>query len=72
MKPNTGTTDKIIRVILAFGLGALYCTQTLSGIGGIVSLLIGGILVLTAAIGFCPIYSLLGISSCRVNKQKSQ
>ena len=56
---NIGLTDRIIRTVIGVAVAAI-------GIGfqswwGLVAALP----LLTAAVGFCPLYSLLGISSNR-------
>jgi hypothetical protein len=64
MKKNMGTFDRIIRFVIAAVIGVLYFTATISGTLAIVLLIIGAIFVLTSLVGFCPLYSLLGINSC--------
>lgn len=59
MKTNVGGIDRILRIVLGVVLIAL----TLSGTIGIWGW-IGLVLLLTAAIGFCPLYTVLGFSSC--------
>lgn len=69
MTTNEGTVDRIIRAVL--GVAALIGAVAV-GIGtvaGIVMLVLGGILVVTAAVGFCPLYRVLGISTCPVPKR---
>ncbi|MGZ3846202.1 MAG: YgaP family membrane protein [Flavisolibacter sp.] len=63
MKSNLGTTDKIIRIIIALVIGVLYFTNNISGIIGTILLIVGIILVLTVLINFCPLYFLLGLRS---------
>lgn len=63
MTANVGSTDKIIRLVLALlaVVGAF-----LTGIGtalGIVLLVVGVVLAVTAFTGFCPIYRVLGMST---------
>ena len=65
MKTNMGKADQIIRIIIALILGALYFTHTVQGMWGFVLLALGGIFVLTSAIGFCPIYALFGANTCK-------
>jgi hypothetical protein len=57
---NMGNIDRALRVIVGLGLLSLVFVgpQTLWGLVGIVPLA-------TAAIGFCPAYRLLGISTGR-------
>lgn len=64
MKNNMGSTDKIIRIILAIVFVALYYTNTVSGTAGIVLVALGGVFLLTSFISFCPLYAIFGISTC--------
>ena len=70
MKTNVGQADRIIRVLLAVVFGILYFTQTVSGTLGYVLLALGGIFILTAMVGTCPLYSLFGMNTCKVNPKK--
>ncbi|MDI9873981.1 YgaP family membrane protein [Flectobacillus rivi] len=65
MKKNMGSTDKLIRIIIAIIVAVLYFTGTLTGTVGIISVVIAGVFVLTSLISFCPLYTLLGISTCK-------
>jgi hypothetical protein len=60
MKKNMGNTDRIIRVIIAVLIAALYFTDMITGTVAVVLLVIGGIFVLTSLIGYCPLYALFG------------
>ena len=64
MKKNMGSTDQIIRIILAIVFAALFFTGTISGTLGYVLLALGGIFVLTSVISFCPIYAIVGLNTC--------
>lgn len=64
MTKNMGTIDRVIRVIIAAIAGYLYSNGTLSGTMGIVALVVAVIFVLTSLVSFCPIYRLVGISTC--------
>ncbi|MFM2019034.1 MAG: hypothetical protein RL007_2690 [Bacteroidota bacterium] len=68
MKNNVGNVDRIIRLLLSALLVILWFTGTLTGIFGIVALVLAGVFTLTAAIGFCPLYSIFGMSTCPVKK----
>ncbi|WGH75472.1 DUF2892 domain-containing protein [Tenacibaculum tangerinum] len=68
MKKNMGSTDKIIRLIIAAVIVILYFTGTISGILGTVLLILAGVFVLTSLVGFCPLYSPFGINTCSVKK----
>lgn len=56
MKKNAGTVDAVIRVILGLGLIA-YGIANQIWIGAL-----GTIPLLTAFVGFCPVYCPLGLS----------
>lgn len=62
-----GSTDQIIRVLIAVVVAALFFTNVISGVLGIVLLAVAGIFVLTSVVSFCPIYAVLGVSSCPVD-----
>ena len=59
MKTNVGKTDRIIRIIL--GLGLIYLGTRWSWI----FILLGIIVLLTGIFGYCWLYSLLKISTCK-------
>ncbi len=65
-----GSTDRLIRVLIAAVIAALYFTGTVTGTLGLVLLVAAGIFVLTSLVSFCPLYTLLGINTCGV-KPKS-
>ena len=66
MKKNMGTADRLIRIVVALVAAGLYFTHTVTGIFGIVLLVVAGIFVLTGLISFCPLYTLFGIKTCKV------
>lgn len=63
MKRNESTLDRILRAI--GGAGAVIAGIMLSGPAKIILLVIGAVLLLTAAVGFCPLYRLFGLSTCK-------
>ncbi len=68
MKKNMGNADRIIRFLIAGIVVTLYLNGLISGIIGIVLLILSGIFVLTSFIGFCPLYTPFGISTCSAKK----
>lgn len=59
MKCNVGITDKIIRIIIGLVIGAVgYYFKSWWGLVGIVP-------IITGTFGFCPIYPIIGVSSCK-------
>jgi len=65
MKKNMGTIDKIVRIVLALVAVVLFFTHVVSGVLGIVLLVLAGVFVLTSLISFCPLYLPFGISTCK-------
>jgi Protein of unknown function (DUF2892) len=64
MKKNMGSTDKIIRIILAAVFAVLYFTGTVTGTLGLVLVILGGVFLATSLISFCPLYALVGLNTC--------
>jgi uncharacterized membrane protein len=69
MKKNMGNTDRIVRLLLAAVMVVLYFTNTITGTLGIVLLVLAGVFVLTSLISFCPLYTLIGLNTCKVNSK---
>jgi hypothetical protein len=65
MKKNMGGTDKIVRLLTAAVLVILNTEGILTGTFRWLSLAFTGILVATSLISFCPLYTLLGINTCK-------
>ena len=63
MKKNMGSVDKVIRILVAIAIAALYYTNVISGTVAIVLLILAGIFILTSFISFCPLYLPFGIST---------
>ena len=61
MKTNVGSIDRIARVVIGLVLLGLAFTGTIGAWGWI-----GVVPLLTAAMGNCPLYSVLGFSTCPV------
>lgn len=68
MKKNMGNIDKIIRILVAIVIVVLSFTNVISGMLGIVLLVLAGVFVLTSLISFCPLYTLVGINTCPKDK----
>lgn len=65
MKKNMGTTDRVIRILVAAVIAILYFSGTLTGILGIVLLVLAVVFLLTSFVSFCPLYAPFGISTCK-------
>ena len=64
-----GTTDRIIRTLIAVVIAILYFTNIITGTLGIVLLVLAVIFVLTSLVSFCPLYTLVGLSTCPVKNK---
>ncbi len=65
-KNNVGTIDRVIRVVA--GALLLIAFFMLPDAGWRYALLIGIVPLVTGLFGTCPIYSVLGISTCPVKQ----
>ena len=63
-----GGADRMIRIIIALVVGALYYFKVVEGTLAIVLLVLAIIFLLTSFLNFCPLYSLFGINTCKVKK----
>lgn len=61
MKKNVGSLDALVRVIL--GVAIIAFAFTLEGAMRWIGL-VGLVPLATAAVGFCPLYTLLGLNTC--------
>lgn len=69
MKANEGTADRAVRLVA--GIAALIVAWLWLGLaaGAIAGILVGAVglvLIITAAVGYCPAYRLVGLSTCKV------
>ncbi len=65
MKNNEGRTDRIIRVVAGIVLLVLGIFVLPGNALAWILTIFGAILVLTGAIGFCPLYTLLKIKTTK-------
>jgi di/tricarboxylate transporter len=63
MKKNMGTTDKVIRILVAVVILVLFLTHVISGTLAVILLILAGVFVVTSLLGFCPLYLPLGLST---------
>ena len=64
MTANVGTTDRVIRVVLAVVAAIVGFAVGAGSVLGIILLVVAAVLLVTAAVGFCPLYPLLGLNTC--------
>jgi hypothetical protein len=63
MKLNVGGIDRVLRILVGLGLVAWAAL-----LGGPVWAWIGIVPLATGAIGFCPLYPILGMNTCPMKK----
>lgn len=65
---NVGTADRLVRLLMglaAIGVAFFILDAAKGSVAGIIALAAGGVMVLTAALGFCPLYVPLKVSTCK-------
>lgn len=60
MKKNVGTVDMVIRLVLGVAIG-IWGIVAGSWLG-----LIGIVPIATGLMGFCPLFAIFGISTCKI------
>lgn len=68
MKKNMGSTDRVVRIILAAIFAVLYFTGTVPGTLGLVLVIVGAVFLLTSLVSFCPLYAIVGLNTCSTKK----
>lgn len=67
-KVNVGEVDRMIRVCVGSAI-LILSVMLLSEVYQIIGLIIGIGLISTGLIGFCWLYSLIGVNTCDINKK---
>ncbi|TDT71489.1 DUF2892 family protein [Hypnocyclicus thermotrophus] len=68
MKKNEGKLDRIIRIVI--GVIFLLISFISSGILFWISLILGIISLVTGILGWCGLYQLFGINTCKIDDQE--
>lgn len=64
MKKNMGVADRILRILVAVVIIAIYFTTNwISGTLAIILLALSGVFILTGFMSFCPLYLPFGINT---------
>ena len=69
MTKNMGSADKIIRIIIAVAFITLYLTGLVTGILGMLLIVLSLIFLATSFIGTCPLYLPFGLCTLRKLKK---
>jgi hypothetical protein len=67
MKKNMGTVDKAIRIVVAVVIAVLFYTEVITGVLGIVLLILAGVFVVVSIFSFCPLYLPFGLNTGKKN-----
>jgi K+-transporting ATPase A subunit len=65
MKPNLSNLDRSIRVVVAVLFAYLYFGGIVTGALGIVLVVLGAVFVLSAIVGYCPLYTIFKFSTLK-------
>lgn len=65
MKKNMGTADRVVRILAALAIVALYLTGSIGGLVAIVLGIVAVAFIVTSFAGWCPGYLPFGISTRR-------
>ena len=69
MKKTVGSTDKIIRIVLAIAIGYFaYVTSFEAAWLQTVLYVVSAVLFITAFTGLCPLYTIFKINTCKINQ----
>ena len=68
MKVNMGSLDKGVRIVIAIIVVVLFWQGIIEGTMAYILLALSLIFVVTSLVSFCPLYTLFGISTCKITK----
>ena len=68
MKKNMGDVDRSLRILAAGLIVILYSIGVVTGTIGTILLILAGIFALTSFVGYCPLYRIFRITTCKLNK----
>jgi uncharacterized membrane protein YgaE (UPF0421/DUF939 family) len=70
MKTNESKSDRVIRVVIGVVLGLLVAFKVVTGGFAIALGIVAAIAIITGLVGFCAIYALFGLSTCKIPASK--
>lgn len=68
MKKNMGNKDKLLRSLAAVIFAILYFSGAVRGPAGMILMVLAAVFLLTSFVGFCPLYTLFGITTLKKEK----
>jgi hypothetical protein len=65
MRVNMGSIDRIARAFVVAPVAIVVAVVVgVGSVAGIVLLVLAAVMLATSAVGFCPLYKLLGLDTC--------
>jgi hypothetical protein len=63
MTKNVGGADRVVRIVVALGLGLLIYMKTLEGTAAIITGVVAAYLLITGLLASCLVYKLIGVDT---------
>jgi hypothetical protein len=63
VQQNVGSIDRIARIAIGIALAAVALSGAVAGPAVYVAWFVAGLMLVTGAVGFCPLYAALGVST---------
>ena len=65
MTKNVGSADRVIRTLIALAIGVLIIGGQFTGTAAVILGIVAVVLLATGAIGVCPLYALLKVTTAK-------
>lgn len=69
MKKNMGSTDRVVRLVLAAVMIYLAYSGTVTGIVATILYVLAVVFILTSLVRTCPLYMPFGLSTCKTEEK---
>jgi len=63
MRNNIGKIDRFLRIVVGGLLVLIFLNGTLVGLASVISLVVAAIMIITAILGTCPLYTVVGCNT---------
>jgi len=63
MRNNIGKIDRFLRIVVGGLLVLIFLNGTLVGLASVISLAVAAIMIITAILGTCPLYTVVGCNT---------
>ena len=63
MSKNVGAADRVVRIVVALGLGLLIYLKTVDGTAAIVAGVVAAYLLITGLLASCLVYKVIGVDT---------